>query len=188
MTHIITFYKDKLCILHKNMIQFLSPLTGEIKVLDITEKYKYFYHIKAYFIDDNKYCYCTLIDDGKIIDDIEKVSKYEDKTITVIKNNIYIYELKNWVPIENLDWRYLSSNPNAITLLESNPEKNSMGFIIRQSKRNSFIGIQSGKNSMESFIMQSKRDSFIGNQCRKNRLAKVIVEFKCNSFAKGEST
>ena len=50
-------------------------------------------------------------------DILEKiVNKY--KTIFKIK-----YKLKDWIPLEKLDWKYLSSNPNAIELLKANPQK-----------------------------------------------------------------
>jgi hypothetical protein len=50
-------------------------------------------------------------------DILEKiVEKY--KTIFKIK-----YKLKDWIPLEKLDWKYLSSNPNAIELLKANPQK-----------------------------------------------------------------
>ena len=50
-------------------------------------------------------------------DILEKiVNKY--KTIFKIK-----YKLKDWIPLEKLDWNYLSSNPNAIDLLKENPTK-----------------------------------------------------------------
>ena len=50
-------------------------------------------------------------------DILEKiVNKY--KTIFKIK-----YVLKDWIPLEKLDWKYLSSNPNAIELLKANPQK-----------------------------------------------------------------
>jgi hypothetical protein len=32
-------------------------------------------------------------------------------------------KLKSWIPIDKLNWSYLSANPNAISLLEQNPEK-----------------------------------------------------------------
>ena len=32
-------------------------------------------------------------------------------------------ELLDWIDIEKLDWNYLSSDPNAIELLEANPDK-----------------------------------------------------------------
>ena len=34
-----------------------------------------------------------------------------------------MYRLKHWIYIENLDWMSLSANPNAIHLLEKNPNK-----------------------------------------------------------------
>jgi hypothetical protein len=34
-----------------------------------------------------------------------------------------MYKLKNWIDIENLDWRGLSGNPNAISLLEKKQDK-----------------------------------------------------------------
>ena len=50
-------------------------------------------------------------------DILEKiVEKY--KTIFKIK-----YKLKDWIPLEKLDWDYLSLNPNAIELLKANPDK-----------------------------------------------------------------
>ena len=50
-------------------------------------------------------------------DILEKiVNKY--KTLFKIK-----YVLKDWIPLEKLDWKYLSSNPNAIELLKANPQK-----------------------------------------------------------------
>ena len=50
-------------------------------------------------------------------DILEKiVNKY--KTIFKIK-----YVLKDWIPLEKLNWTYLSINPNAIELLKANPDK-----------------------------------------------------------------
>ena len=34
-----------------------------------------------------------------------------------------MYKLRNWINIDNLDWLYLSLNPNAIDLLEKNQDK-----------------------------------------------------------------
>jgi hypothetical protein len=34
-----------------------------------------------------------------------------------------MYELRDWIPLEKLDFRFLSSNPNAMELLLENPEK-----------------------------------------------------------------
>lgn len=48
---------------------------------------------------------------------LEKIiEKY--KTIFKIK-----YVLKRWVPVRNLDWNFLSMNPNAIELLKKYPKK-----------------------------------------------------------------
>ncbi len=33
------------------------------------------------------------------------------------------YKLRDWIPLENLYWAYMSENPNAVSLLEQNPEK-----------------------------------------------------------------
>ena len=33
------------------------------------------------------------------------------------------YKLLDWIDINKLDWKYLSENPNAIHLLEQNPNK-----------------------------------------------------------------
>ncbi len=39
----------------------------------------------------------------------------------------YVYDkylkLKDWIPIEKIDWRGLSVNPNAISMLEKHPER-----------------------------------------------------------------
>ena len=34
-----------------------------------------------------------------------------------------MYKLRDWIPIELLDWMHLSANPRAIQLLNANPEK-----------------------------------------------------------------
>ena len=34
-----------------------------------------------------------------------------------------LYKLLDWIDINNLNWAYLSTNPNAIPLLEKNPDK-----------------------------------------------------------------
>ena len=34
-----------------------------------------------------------------------------------------IYKLKDWIDINNLDWKQLSRNPNAISLLIENQDK-----------------------------------------------------------------
>ena len=33
------------------------------------------------------------------------------------------YKLRDWIPIDFINWKYLSSNPNALFLLKSNPNK-----------------------------------------------------------------
>ena len=38
-------------------------------------------------------------------------------------NNDSLYELLEWVNVDDLDWGMLSRNPNAIQLLEKNPDK-----------------------------------------------------------------
>ena len=37
--------------------------------------------------------------------------------------NQKMYKLRDWINIDNLDWSYLSLNPNAIHLLEKNQDK-----------------------------------------------------------------
>lgn len=32
-------------------------------------------------------------------------------------------KLQPWIPLNKIKWEYLSSNPNAIALLENNPER-----------------------------------------------------------------
>ena len=97
-------------------------------VFDISKKYKdfyyeYFYHIKAYVLDETQYCYCTLTYNTKEICDIGKIINYNIMEINVTIKNIYNYKLKDWIDINELDWDFLSRNPNAIHLLEKNKEK-----------------------------------------------------------------
>jgi hypothetical protein len=51
-------------------------------------------------------------------DDVYSVIVEQYKTIFRIK-----YVLKDWVPINKIDWKWLSKNPNAIDLLKENPKK-----------------------------------------------------------------
>jgi len=44
------------------------------------------------------------------------------------------YILLDWIDINNLDWIWLSKNPNAIDLLKDNMKKNRLGFTIIKSK------------------------------------------------------
>jgi hypothetical protein len=46
----------------------------------------------------------------------------EPKMISVITNNVP-RKLLDWIPIDELNWKYMSSNPNAIQLLEKNLDK-----------------------------------------------------------------
>ena len=56
-------------------------------------------------------------------DILEKiVNKY--KTIFRIK-----YVLKDWIPLEKLDWKMLSSNPNAVEILKANPDKIDFSYL-----------------------------------------------------------
>ena len=67
------------------MISFISSFTGdEIKVLTERDKYnyRYFYNIKARFLNNGEYCYCTLICENKIIADMDKICDYGEKIIT----------------------------------------------------------------------------------------------------------
>ena len=109
------------------MITF-TFLSGKQIEFNISKQYKgfyceYFYHIKAYVLDETQYCYCTLIYNTKKIKDIDKIINYDTKEINVTIKNIYNYKLRNWIDIDKLDWSKLSLNPNAIQLLEKNKEK-----------------------------------------------------------------
>jgi hypothetical protein len=44
-------------------------------------------------------------------------------TITMNTESIFKYELLDWIDENNLDFGYLSMNPNAIDLLKKNVEK-----------------------------------------------------------------
>jgi hypothetical protein len=47
------------------------------------------------------------------------------------------YKLRDWIPIDKLNWRYLSTHPEAISIIEENLDK--INWIIRKSKCNSHI-------------------------------------------------
>ena len=80
------------------MINFVNGISGEpICLLENFEKYKYFYHVKAYVLDINKYCYCTLMYDDKIIKDFEQTSDYSGELINVIMTNVSNYKLLDWI-------------------------------------------------------------------------------------------
>jgi len=55
---------------------------------------------------------------NKLPDDVYRTIVEQYKTIFKIK-----YVLKNWIPLNKLDWGFLSINPNAIELLKANPTK-----------------------------------------------------------------
>ena len=55
---------------------------------------------------------------NKLPDDVYRTIVEQYKTIFKIK-----YVLKDWIPLEKLNWTYLSINPNAIELLKANPTK-----------------------------------------------------------------
>ena len=100
------------------MITF-TFLSGKQIEYYIFKQYKgfdceYFYHIKAYVLDEMQYCYCTLSCNDKEIEDIEKIINYDKSEINVTIKNIYNYKLKDWIDINDLEWSNLSLNPNAI--------------------------------------------------------------------------
>ena len=54
-------------------------------------------------------------------------------------------KLLEWIPIDKLDWHWLvSSNPNAIHLLEKNWDKVDWGGGVTKSNSDSFIGTKLG--------------------------------------------
>ncbi len=44
-----------------------------------------------------------------------------------------VLKLRDWIPIEKLSWKYLSANPNAIHLLEANPDKIDWEYLSKNS-------------------------------------------------------
>ena len=40
-----------------------------------------------------------------------------------------IYKLRDWINLDKIDWVCLSKNPNAIHLLEQNPEKINWAYL-----------------------------------------------------------
>ena len=123
----MTDYEDMCC--NKMMVRMMSKVIGcEDKQL---KKFCKYINVFAENIESspksikNKMKITNSINASKrkgslhaLPDDIlEKiVEKY--KTIFKIK-----YKLKDWIPLEKLDWDYLSLNPNAIELLKANPDK-----------------------------------------------------------------
>ena len=105
------------------MITFIGISSDIICTLEDFEKYKYFYHVKAYVLDESKYCYCKILLGENIIKDTCMTKDYDNEELTIVYTNIYNYALLNWIDIDDLKWSYLSENPNAIHLLEQNPEK-----------------------------------------------------------------
>ena len=57
----------------------------------------------------------------------------------------HFMKLLEWIPIDKLDWHWLvSSNPNAIHLLEKNWDKVDWGGGVTKSNSDSFIGTKLG--------------------------------------------
>ena len=102
------------------MITFISIAGDIICTLEDFEKYKYFYHVKAYVLIENKYCYCNITLGEDIIKDTCMTKDYDNKELTIVYTNIYNYGLLKWIDINKICWDFLSENPNAIYLLEQN--------------------------------------------------------------------
>ena len=95
------------------MITFIS-LSGEIiEEFNDYKKYKYFYQIKAYVLNGNKYCNCNLVYNEIIIKDKEETIKYKNATINVIINRNVIKNIdviKKRYNFKLLDWVYNKIN------------------------------------------------------------------------------
>ena len=65
------------------------------------------------------------------------------------------YKLRDWVctPFEKVFWMNLSENPNAIHLLEQNPDKIKWECLSSNPKCYSFIGTKPRKNRLVVFII-----------------------------------
>ena len=53
-----------------------------------------------------------------------------------------MYILKYWINIENLNWDNLSRNPNAIDLLQANPDKINWDYLSENLLKNLIYYIQ----------------------------------------------
>ena len=78
-----------------------------------------------------------------------------------------MYKLKYWINIKNIDWRILSQNPNAISLLEQNMDKidwyhlsfnpNAIHLLEKNSNKIYLLGLVSNPNLFElDYLAMSK--------------------------------
>ena len=56
--------------------------------------------------------------------------------IRLICNYIPLVELRSWINRDKINWDELSSNPNAILMLEKNQDKINWGYVIGKFKCN----------------------------------------------------
>ena len=61
------------------MITFSIGLSGKQITLKNFDKYIYFYHINARFVDNLQYVYCNFVYNNIQINDIEKIIDYKNK-------------------------------------------------------------------------------------------------------------
>ena len=79
-------------------------------------------------------------------DILEKiVNKY--KTIFKLK-----YKLKDWIPPEKLDWDWLSANPNAIDLLNANPDNIKWKMLVENTNPRAIELIKENRDNIDWMI------------------------------------
>ena len=115
-------------------------------------------------------------------DILEKiVNKY--KTIFKIK-----YVLKDWIPLEKLNWTYLSINPNAIELLKENPDEiywdwlsgnpNAMELLKENPTKIDWDYLSSNPNAID--ILKANPDKIDWGYLSKNSNAIDLIKDKIN--------
>ena len=77
--------------------------------------------------------------------------------------------LRSWIPEEKLQWPDLCENPNAISLIEKNPEK--INWVRLSSNLNAIHILEQnhdklywGRAHWGEIILESQRHSFIGTR------------------------
>ena len=107
----------------KDTISFAVGLSGSVKVFKEFDEYKYFYQVKAAYLETGKYYYCKLSyedtpDIHKIIEDYEETKNYNGKKIQATPVSHEGYMLRDDISIAHLDMTELAANPLAISLIK----------------------------------------------------------------------
>ncbi len=58
----------------------------------------------------------------------------------------HFMKLVEWFPLDKVDWHYLSSNPNAISILEKNLNKVNWNYLSQNPNGDSYFGEKLGES------------------------------------------